>query len=495
MRPSQPDRSHTVTVLVCLAAAFACHGATTITYTYDDADRLTGVAYPGSKSVAYTYNTGSTRTARSATVPGATVTFTSAGQSGSEGVGTMSITVQLSQTVGNTVTVPFTVTGNASGGTDYTITNSPVTIPSGQTETTIDITVVNDTDVEGDETVIVTMGTPTNATQGATTQHTATITDNDVRVSANDATPGTSGDGAADSFGVGISGGQLVVTVGGATAFSGSPGSVHRLVIDGSSDDDTLTVDFGSGDPVPAGGISYVGSGQATGDGLVIEGGSFTDVTYTMDGTDSGTVALDARTIVFTGLEPITDNSSAVNRVFTVSIAGAQQIRLIDDGAPTDGKTRIDSGVATDFEQVVFKNPTTTLTINAGDGNDTLTIDSLDDGLAASTAMNGEAGDDTFRFSNAGVRLPGSVNGGGGADVLDYTGQATVTVTITGTTADGQSGTQVDTLVIGFTGINQFVNVTVSGAGVPLLGPMGVLVFLGGTLLITRRRARLAAME
>jgi hypothetical protein len=39
--------------------------------------------------------------------------------------------------------------------------------------------VVDDAINESSETVIVTMGSPTNATQGATTVHTATITDND----------------------------------------------------------------------------------------------------------------------------------------------------------------------------------------------------------------------------------------------------------------------------------------------------------------------------
>jgi hypothetical protein len=43
----------------------------------------------------------------------------------------------------------------------------------------ITITVIDDGIDENDETVIVTMGVPTNATAGATDVHTATITDND----------------------------------------------------------------------------------------------------------------------------------------------------------------------------------------------------------------------------------------------------------------------------------------------------------------------------
>ena len=110
---------------------------------------------------------------------GPTVQFTAASQSEAEDVGTMTITAQLSEVSGQTVSVPFTVSGTAGNPADYTITASPVTITAGQTTTDITITVVNDTLDEANETVIVTMGTPTNATKGATDEHTATITDND----------------------------------------------------------------------------------------------------------------------------------------------------------------------------------------------------------------------------------------------------------------------------------------------------------------------------
>ena len=78
------------------------------------------------------------------------------------------------------VDVPFTVGGTATGGgTDYSITGSPITIPAGSASQNITITINDDALDELDETVIVTMGTPINADQGATTVHTATITDND----------------------------------------------------------------------------------------------------------------------------------------------------------------------------------------------------------------------------------------------------------------------------------------------------------------------------
>lgn len=116
-------------------------------------------------------------------VPGGgspTVTFTTSSQSGAESVGTMTVTAQLSATSASIVTVPFTLSGTATGGgTDYSITASPISIPAGQLTGTVTITVANDSLDEANETVVVTMGTPVNATQGATTVHTATINDDD----------------------------------------------------------------------------------------------------------------------------------------------------------------------------------------------------------------------------------------------------------------------------------------------------------------------------
>ena len=109
------------------------------------------------------------------------VVFTSAAQTVAEDSGTATITAQLDSTIASDVTVPYTISGTASqgAGSDYTITASPITIPAGSTTANITITINDDLDVEASETVIVTMGTPTNATKGSPDEHTATITDND----------------------------------------------------------------------------------------------------------------------------------------------------------------------------------------------------------------------------------------------------------------------------------------------------------------------------
>jgi len=107
-----------------------------------------------------------------------TVQWTSASQSKTES-GDMTVTAQLSASSTVDTIIPFTMTGTATNGTDYTITGSPITIPAGSTSGAVTISITDEMMYELDETVIVTMGAPTNANIGATTVHTATITNDD----------------------------------------------------------------------------------------------------------------------------------------------------------------------------------------------------------------------------------------------------------------------------------------------------------------------------
>jgi hypothetical protein len=125
-----------------------------------------------------------------------TVRFASAGQNVAEGAGTLNIAVQLSAASGFPISVPFTITGTAAGGADYTVPASPLVVPAGQAGGTITITLLNDTLAEPSETVVLTLGTPTNATLGPVTLHTATILDNEpatVTIADSSVTEGDSG--------------------------------------------------------------------------------------------------------------------------------------------------------------------------------------------------------------------------------------------------------------------------------------------------------------
>ena len=89
--------------------------------------------------------------------------------------------MDLSAASSKTVTVDFVVTGTATGsGTDYTLANDTLTISAGSTSGTITIaSIVNDSLDEANETVIVTLSNPSNATLGSDDVHTYTINDND----------------------------------------------------------------------------------------------------------------------------------------------------------------------------------------------------------------------------------------------------------------------------------------------------------------------------
>jgi len=118
-----------------------------------------------------------------ATVPRLpTVQFTAATASGAESATSVNLGLTLSSAASQDVTVAYAVTGGTAtgGGTDYTLASGTATISVGSTTTNIALTVVNDSTVESDETVVVTISSPSsNATLGSNTAHTYTISNDD----------------------------------------------------------------------------------------------------------------------------------------------------------------------------------------------------------------------------------------------------------------------------------------------------------------------------
>lgn len=149
--------------------------------TVDQSGVVTGEA-PGTCNIFYTITDGcgGIKSAQQTISVQPVVTFTASTQNSSNESGTIVVTAQLSGAYNQTVTVPFTVSGTATGGgTDYTITSSPVTIAAGSTTGTATITIVNDALIEGNETIVITMGTPVNAFKGSVTVQNVVITDDD----------------------------------------------------------------------------------------------------------------------------------------------------------------------------------------------------------------------------------------------------------------------------------------------------------------------------
>ncbi len=110
------------------------------------------------------------------------VAFVSTTSSAFEDAGTANISVALNYAIDQAVTVVFTADGASTatgGGNDYSSSSSPITIPSGSASADIVVTLVDNGDDTGEETLILNLSAPSNAALGLPTQHTLTINDID----------------------------------------------------------------------------------------------------------------------------------------------------------------------------------------------------------------------------------------------------------------------------------------------------------------------------
>ena len=107
------------------------------------------------------------------------VSFTEISGTGSESTTPAILNINLARTYPLDTTISYTLSGTATSGSDYTLSNGTSTITAGTTSSTILIPIVDDTLKENDETIIVTLSNPVNAILGTNTTYTYTITDND----------------------------------------------------------------------------------------------------------------------------------------------------------------------------------------------------------------------------------------------------------------------------------------------------------------------------
>lgn len=198
---------------------------------------------------------------------------------------------------------------------------------------------------------------------------------------------------------------------------------ITQIAVQGNVNADTLTIDYGGGFIEPP--ISYDGADPTTGagDSLILQNGTVELVTHTFVDESTGSIDIvfdstipSATTIQYTGLEPIIDNLSAIDRVFTFT-GGSETITLSDNLTAGDDTNLIDSDFS---ESVEFLNPTNSLTINAGIGVDQIHLNALDTSTAFSTfEVNGDEGDDTINVNAVAASLTANLNGGVGNDTFN----------------------------------------------------------------------------
>ncbi|WP_243393522.1 glycosyl hydrolase family 18 protein [Solimonas fluminis] len=124
--------------------------------------------------------------------PKPVVSFEAAASQVTEG-GARTISLKLSRSSTRTVALSYTRGGSA-GAADYSATPATIQFAPGETLKTISVSTVDDTQVEGPETLVLTLGTPGYGKLGAPAQHTLTLADND-------AAPPTLGFSAATASG------------------------------------------------------------------------------------------------------------------------------------------------------------------------------------------------------------------------------------------------------------------------------------------------------
>ena len=115
-------------------------------------------------------------------VPAPTVSFATAAQTVNENAtAPVVVTVNLSGASDATTTVPFTLGGTAVNGVNYTVNTAiPLVIPPGQTSAAISISPIDDHKYNSvNNTLTLTLGTPTNATVGNLPADTITIVESD----------------------------------------------------------------------------------------------------------------------------------------------------------------------------------------------------------------------------------------------------------------------------------------------------------------------------
>ena len=105
------------------------------------------------------------------------VNFTTTSQTAEESRGTVVAVLELNTVATDLVTIPFSTTGTAVEGVDYSITASPVTISPGNKTAILFITLNNDAIAEGDESLFIGINSPTNATKGPQNIHLVKIID------------------------------------------------------------------------------------------------------------------------------------------------------------------------------------------------------------------------------------------------------------------------------------------------------------------------------
>jgi PKD repeat protein/murein DD-endopeptidase MepM/ murein hydrolase activator NlpD len=107
------------------------------------------------------------------------VEWQSAQQSVEENLGKTYVTARLNGPLDQDLTISFTVSGTATQGIDYQISNTQIIIPANQLSASLEIDIIDDIHLEPDETIDILLHTPSIVRLGLIQKHTIIIQGND----------------------------------------------------------------------------------------------------------------------------------------------------------------------------------------------------------------------------------------------------------------------------------------------------------------------------
>ncbi len=179
---------------------------------------------------------------------------------------------------------------------------------------------------------------------------------------------------------------------------------------------------------LPADGIQYNGTSPDGDNTLELIEGTAHSVIYTFDNLTDGNVNIDGNVIFFANVNSISDLIVADERSFVYPDT-ANTILLQDDSDTGNRLVRLaQMGSNPELE---FLMPISSLTVNAGGGDDNVTVEQLDElngngsAFQGTIFINGEAGEDTIDggLSLYGLRIDGGLDddlliGGSGSDLI-----------------------------------------------------------------------------
>ena len=413
---------------VCtLLCATSLQASETITYTYDARGRLIQAARSGTVNngvtASYGYDDADNRTSVVVTgAPPPLPAFSISDDSVTEG-GTLVFTVTKSGTASGTLTVNFaTSSGTATSGTDFTATSGTLSFAAAETSKTVSVTTLQDSLVEGNETLTVTLSGASSGSVIADGSGIGTIVDDDTPAPAFAINDVSVTEGGALSFTVTKTGStsssfSVNYATANGTAIAGSDYTAASGTLTFAAAEMTKTVTVSTIDDTAVEGAEtlYVNLSGATG------GATITDSQGVGTINDNDTAATCNGVSFAIGNAADTEGNGlafAVTKSGTASISCSVSYATADGTAVAPGDYTATSGTLAFAASETTKYVSVTTLINApGESNETLYVN-LSNPTNGSTIGDSQGVGTLYDYYDEGGGGPGGGGGGGGCPIV-----------------------------------------------------------------------------